>query len=446
MPAPRYKALVDEFAKNIRQGTWSSGMRLPTHRVLAQDYGIALATATKVYAELEDMGLVIGETGRGTYVRDLHVPPGYWQTHDHARSGVLDLAFTYPQLPAQADALRHALRDLATGGDMHSLIAPQPAQGRQAERRLLAQYLKQRGLNAHAADVVIVNGAQQGLALTVMALLRPGDVVAVDALTYPGFIGLAQTHRLELVPIPMTPQGPNLSALERLLRERPVKAIFTMPTLHNPMGWVMGMAARTRLVALARKHKLLIIEDGSYAFLVEDAPTPLRELAPERTVYVSGLSKPMGGGVRFGYLVTPPQHLAALDQTLRALAISNSTLITALCGRWLEDGTVLRFEAEKRAHAAERQALAHKMLEGLHVIGNPNSYFAWVMLPTNVRADQLAGRLSQHNILVATSEAFATSSVVPHAIRLSMGLADMTSLRVGLKTILQTITDMVNEA
>lgn len=435
MKLSRYKALVDEFAEKIRHGPWVAGTRLPTHRVLARQHGIALATATKVYAELEKMGLVVGETGRGTYVRDLNVPPGYGQTQQLLRQGVVDLAFNYPFTPGQADELRHMLKDLASAGDLGSLVCAQASIGREAERRLVASHLERRGIHVRAEQLVLVNGAQQGLAVTALALLRPGDVVAVDALTYPGFIALAKTHRLDLAPISMTAHGTNLSDLERLLRARPVKAIFTMPTIHNPMGWIMGEAARARLVQLARKHDTLIIEDGTYAFLVEDAPRPLREMAPERTVYVSGLSKCVGGGIRFGFVVSPPAHLTAIERTLRALTWSNSTLVTALCGRWLEDGTVKRMEIEKREDADMRQVIAGEELQGLRLIRNPASYFLWLMLPPEVRSDQLAGLLARRNILVATSEAFAAASSYPHAIRLSLGGVDLANLRQALKMV-----------
>lgn len=129
----------------------------------------------------------------------------------------------------------------------------------------------------------IVNGAQHGLAVTVLAALRPGDVVASNALTYPGFKVMAEAHRLELAPIPAAGKGLNLAALERLCISRRVRAVPAMPTLHNPLGWVMSAHRRRQLVAIARKHGLLMIEDAAYAFLAKDPPPSLAALAPETT-------------------------------------------------------------------------------------------------------------------------------------------------------------------
>ena len=246
MAAARYKVVVDAFASDIRAGRLPAGTRLPTHRQLAAREGIALVTATRVYAELETMGLVSGEQGRGTFVRDLALPPGHGIDQQPAAADTVNLNFNYPSLPGQADLLRRALRELASSGDIEALLRYRPHAGRPHDRAVVASHLRQRGLEVSADQVLIVNGAQHGLAVTLMATLRPGDVVAADALTYPGFKVLAQTLRLELAPLPLTPDGPDLDALKRLCATRPVRAVYAMPTLHNPLGWVMGASARAR--------------------------------------------------------------------------------------------------------------------------------------------------------------------------------------------------------
>ena len=109
----RYQTVVDALASDIRAGRLPAGTRLPTHRRLAASEGIAVATASRVYAELEAMGLVSGEQGRGTFVRDITLPPGHGIDQQAAAADTIDLSFNYPALPGQADLLRHALRDLA---------------------------------------------------------------------------------------------------------------------------------------------------------------------------------------------------------------------------------------------------------------------------------------------------------------------------------------------
>jgi DNA-binding transcriptional MocR family regulator len=440
MPRLCYKQLVDALAADIRAGRLPPGARLPTHRELASRKGLALVTATRVYAELEAMGLVSGETGRGTFVRETALPPNLG-TDQYATAGVIDLTFNYPSLPGQAELLRNALRRLASAGDLESLLRYQPHAGRTSERAIVARHLRSRGLTVNAEQVLIVSGAQHGLATAVMALLLPGDVVAADALTYPGFKVVAEAHRLELVPISTTDRGPALDVLERACKNRRVRAIYAMPTLHNPLGWIFDSRQREDLVAIARKHDLIIIEDAAYAFLAENPPPPLFALAPERTVFVSGLSKSVATGLRVGFIAAPAEWVPGLERTIRATTWNTPGVMTAIACRWLQDGTVSALEAQKRRDAKTRQTLAGRILSGLRCIANPSSYFLWMPLPEEARADRIAMRLKQENVSVSTAEPFATSRNIPHAIRLALGSVELETLREALKKVRRIVGD-----
>lgn len=429
MAQARYKQWVDTLAARIRDGALPPGTRLPTLRKFAAQHGLALVTASRVYAELQSMGLVSGEIGRGTFVREPTLPRDLGIDQHVAAAGVVDLNFNYPSLPGQAELLRAGLRQLAASGDLEALLRYQPHGGRPHERATVARHLAPRGLAVAPEQVVIVSGAQHGLATTVMALLQPGDVVAVDALTYPGFKVLAEAHRLELAPLPAAGQGPDLDVLERLCRRRKVRAVYAMPTLHNPLGWVMGASRRRQLVALARRHGLLLIEDAAYAFLADDPPPPLAALAPETTVHVSGISKSVATGLRVGYVAAPAAWVPRLERAIRATTWNTPGVMTAIACNWLDDGTVARLEADKRRDAAARQAIAAEVFAGLRCIRHPASYFVWLPLSEEMRADRLAGALMRERIAVSTAEPFATTAQVPHAIRLALGSVEPGNLR-----------------
>ncbi|KGS30164.1 PLP-dependent aminotransferase family protein [Burkholderia pseudomallei] len=411
MAHARYKRLVDTLAADIRSGRLPPGARLPTHRKLAAAEGLALVTATRVYAELEAMGLVSGETGRGTFVRETALPRGLGVDQHASAAGVVDLAFNYPSLPEQAELLRGARRQLASSGDLDALLRYQPHGGRWHERASVARHLARRGLSVDAQRVAIVNGAQHGLAVTAMALLRPGDVVAVDALTYPGFKVVADAQHLELAPLPASGQGPDPDALERLCRTRRVRAVYTMPTLHNPLGWVTSAHRRRRLVALA----------------------------PEATVYVSGLSKNVATGLRVGFVAAPEPWAPAIERAIRGTTWNTPGVMTAIACGWLDDGTVERLEADKRRDAAARQAIASEAFAGLRCIRRPASYFVWLPLADDARADRVAMTLMRERVAVSTAEPFATSAHAPHAIRVALGSVDPPTLRDALGKVRRAI-------
>ena len=431
----RYKAVVDRYAQAIRSGQLPAGSRLPTHRTLAAGERISLATATRVYRELEEMGLVSGETGRGTFVRDLSLPPGHGVDQQVVAADVVDLNFNYPSLPEQGDALREALRQLAMAGDSDSHLRYQPHAGRLAERDIIARHLTCQHFAPDAENVLIVNGAQHGLAVTVMGLLRPGDVVAVDALTYSGFKALAALYHLELAAIPCRPEGPDLQALQTLCQQRRVRAVYTMPTLHNPLGWVLNTGQRQALADLARQHDLLIIEDAAYARLVSHPPPPVVSYAPERTVYVTGFSKNIATGLRVGVVISPPRYRPEIERAIRATTWNTPTLISSLICAWIEDGTVARFETQKRQDARQRQQVAREVLCGLPVVSHPDSYFVWLPLGEESRADRLANALMERRISVSTAEPFCVSATIPQALRIALGSVPFDSLRPALLSV-----------
>ncbi|MBN0986236.1 aminotransferase-like domain-containing protein [Amphritea pacifica] len=439
MPRARYKQLVDRFADEIRSGQLPPGTQLPTHRQLAAEQRIALVTATRVYAELEQMGLVSGETGRGTFVRETALPPGHGIDQPPATEGMVDLNFNSPSIPGQSNLLRQALRQLSISGDLESLLHYQPHGGRRHERALLARHFEARGLNIDADQLLIVSGAQQGLAATAMSLLQPGDVVAVDALTYPGFKVLAEVQRLELLPIPVSDDGPDLQSLAQRCQQRRVKAVYSMPTLHNPLGWVMNSGQRQQLIAIARQHNLLIIEDAAYAFLAETPPPPLFTLAPERTVYISGLSKSVATGLRIGCIVAPVHYIPLLERTIRATTWNTPALMTAIAYGWIADGTVAQLESEKRRDASARQAIARTALAGLDYVAHPASYFIWLRLPEDARTDLIVMALINARISVSGAEPFAVTDNPPHAIRLALGSVDTDTLTTALQQVREII-------
>lgn len=435
----RYKSIVDSFADRIRSGEIPAGTRLPTHRALSTQEHISLATATRVYSELEAMGLVSGETGRGTFVREIALPFGHGIDQHAVATDVLDLNFNYPSLPGQGEILREALRQVAVSGDIESHLRYQPHAGRMTEREIIATYIAGAEFQPQADNVVIVNGAQHGLTITVMGLLRPGDVVAVDALTYPGFKVLAELYHLELIAIPVLADGPDLSTLEALCQKRHVRALYTMPTLHNPLGWVLSRSQRKSLAAIARTYDLLVIEDTAYGYLVRRPPPPVAIYAPERTVYITGFSKNVATGLRVGAVVCPASFRPLLERAVRATTWNTPSLMTALVCNWIEDGTVARFETLKRRDAHQRQAVLKAALGDISCITHPGSYFAWIPLPDEARADRVARVLMDSNISVSTAEPFCTSLVVPQALRIALGSIAMEDLYAALVKVREAV-------
>lgn len=436
MRVQRHATVADEIAQQIRTGALPPGTRLPTHRALAIRHGIAVATASRVYRDLTAAGLVVGEAGRGTFVRDLSGFTGPEPTRIAAGRRTADLSFNQPLSEGQDDELRQALRGLAAEGDLSSLLHQQPPGGRSRDQAAIATYLLDRGIDVAPHSVLISGGAQQGLDAVLAALTDPRAVVAVDALTYPGIKLLATARRLDLAPVRTDgTTGMDLDHLEWLCGQRPLSALYLIPTLHNPLGYTLSTSAREHIAVLATRHDFLIIEDATYAFLEPEAPAPVQTIAPERTFYVGSMSKNLASGLRIGYVVTPEAQRPALIRSLRATSWGASTIASALTTRWLTDGTVTRLEKLRREDARLRQLMARAELAGLDYRAHPSSYSGWLVLPEHARHDVVARELADRGIMVSTADAFSTTPHAPNALRLALATPAVSDLAEALRQI-----------
>lgn len=420
MKKARYIRLADMVSKAIQEGKLSPGTKLPTHRAFAEQFSVALATATRAYGELERRGMIVGEAGRGTFVRDLGLPPalGVRQT---ASDGLIDLVFNMPGDAADATMLRAGLRRLAATGDLEAMLRYQPHGGRTHERRIIAESLVPTLGLIDAECLFITSGGQHGLATIALGLFRRGDRIATDALTYPGFKSIAALQGLDLVPIEGSRGVMDPDDLERQCRARKLRAVYLMPTVHNPLGSVMDEATRLRLVEVARAHDLLLIEDAAYAFLEPDPPPSLIALAPERTVYVGSFSKSLATGLRLGYLIGPAIHTDRLLEAIRATTWNAPALISGLVSGWVKDGTLANSEETRRRDGAERQRVCRTVFDGRSILSHRNAGFAWLPLEKGVRAEPIVTRLKDHGISASGAEPFATTVAVPQALRLAFG-------------------------
>jgi DNA-binding transcriptional MocR family regulator len=438
MNKAQYIRLADELEISVHDGTLAPGTRLPTHRAFAEVSHVALATATRAYKELERRGLIVGEAGRGMFVRDPGLPLTLG-VQQMSAEGLIDLVFNMPGETADADMLRSGLRRLATAGDLEAMLRYQPHGGRPHERRIIASDL-QRSLSAVNPDnLLLTSGAQHGLAIIALGLLRRGDAIATDGLTYPGFKSVAAMQELDLVPVRDTNGVMDPDDLDRKCHSRKIRAVYLMPTVHSPLGSVMDEVTRRRIIEVAQRHDLLIIEDAAYAFLESDPPPGLFTLAPERTIHVGGYSKSLGTGLRMGYLIAPGRLLDALMQVIRATTWNVPALISALVTGWIEDGTLERSERNRRLDGAERQGSCRNALNGMPLVGHRNAGFAWLPLETGIRAEPIVSRLAEQGISISSAAPFAVSEIVPQALRLAFGGVPKDDIEKVMKTVLEAI-------
>ena len=419
MSAVRIAAALEA---RIRSGELPPGARLPTHRDLAYEHGVALNTATRAMQLLARNGLVAGEVGRGSFVRASGYADSAVLRIEAGRLGLIDLGGNVMSLPGLAERFERAARAvLRRGRDV--LADYQPHAGRVEDRAAGAAWLARGGhLPNDPARVVTCAGSQHATFVALMATTRPGDAVAVEALTWPGIKAAAAALHLELVPVSLDAEGLRPRELLRAAVHRRIAALYLTPTIQNPTSAILPLRRREGIAALARRLDFTIIEDDAYGFLAGDRePPPLAALAPERTWYARTTSKALTPGLRTAWLMVPPGEERRVADLIRATVWMAPPLGAAIASLWIADGTAELLEADKRREAATRQEMAALALPpAWRTRTHPSSMHLWLGLPKGLRAVDAVQKAAEAGVRVTAGEAFAVAGA-PNAVRLALG-------------------------
>jgi DNA-binding transcriptional MocR family regulator len=427
-----FRRIADDVAHDIAAGKLAPGARLQTQREFAYRRGIAVSTATRVYAELVRRGLVTGEVGRGTYVRAPSVIAGPALTEP--RGAAIDLELNFPILQHQAAQMVDGLTALLRSRGLDEALGPISAAATPAAREIAARFLRRRLWEPKAEAVLFTANGRQAIASCFSALAGAGDRIGVEALTYPAVVAIAAQLGISLVPLPLDDEGLRPDALREAHRAGPLKAVYLQPTLHNPLGTTMGTARRAEIAKVLEETGIVAIEDAIYSFLADDEP--LSAFAPDHTILVDSLSKRLAPGLTLGFVV-PPLHLTStIARGIRAGAWSAAGFPLHATLRLVADGTVGRMVDAKRSDARERQEIALKALAGLETKADPRSYHLWLKLPEGWRAETYAAAAAREGIAITPASAFAvTPGHAPNAVRLALGPPNREDLTRALETL-----------
>jgi DNA-binding transcriptional MocR family regulator len=430
-----YRRIADRIADDITAGRLKPGQRLPPQRKFARRHGIAASTAERAYGELVRRGLVVGEVGRGTFVRAAGTGPVGRALTEAATAAPVNMELNYPSAPGQSELLAPALAPMLRPDVLAEALRPAAATGTAPARTAAAALLAAPGWRPDPDRLLFTGNARQAIAAALASLVRPGGRVGVETLTYPLVKEIAARLGITLVPLATDEGGLRPEAVAAAHRGAPLSALYVQPTLHNPTSVTTGEARRRQLADVVVDLGLPVVEDRIWSFLADPVP-PLAAHAPRLTHVVDGLSKRVAPGLTVGFLVVPPHRVEAVAAAVRSGGWSAGRFALEAGVRWIGDGTVARLVAAKRQDAARRQELVAEQLRGFRVRSDPGAYFAWWELPTPWRADTFTAAAAAHGIAVTPGPAFAVDpGRTPDAVRLGLASAALPDLRRALGTL-----------
>ncbi len=415
---PKYLRIVDAMAEAIADGRLPAGTKLPPHRDLAYRLKVSPNTTSRAYAEAIKRALLRGEVGRGTFVRS-PIDPDIGEPESLRRpvGGPIDLSRNLPMAGLAERSIRRVMLDIANDTHLATLLDYQTEADLARHREAGLRWLKGCGIDADMTCVVPVIGGQHGILCALMALLRPGDLLLTEALTYTPVLAMAERLDLKTGAVAMDGAGVLPEAFEAWCKTANPRAFYLTPTLQAPTAVTLSATRRQDIAMIARRHDVLIIEDDVFGPLERDKPSPIARGAPEHTLYVTSLSKAVAPGLRVGFVKAPPKIAAALHHAVNLSVWMTPPTTLEIATRLILDGTAQGLAIRQRAFASRRQGLvADTFGPTARMVGN--GHHVWLSLPEGWRADVFVSECARRGVLVTEGRRFAHAARdAPEAIR-----------------------------
>lgn len=433
---PRYRSLMGAIERAIEDGKLRPGDRLPTHRELAYQLGLSVQTVSRAYTRLVEAGHIVGEVGRGSFVRNPASESALPFPAKRAGDETIDLALLKPVVEdIHRRTLQKALREIASDlpNDILSSFRASTIAGRHADA--VNDWLFQRGVPCEDMAVIATNGNTAAMTVALMSVAHSGDLIVTEAMGHHTLPTLCRSLGLRLHGLAMDAEGILPEALDAICRAGPVKAVYIVPD-SGPLSCSMGEERRREIVRLARLHDISIIENDACGALQDNGVPPFATLAPERCYHFTSLTKCLVPGLRVGFLVVP---LSAASTVRERHMITNwmvTPLMHEIATRWIEDGTAKTLCDWQRAALSERAGIARDILDASDLRISAAHLQAWLPCPDIGSEARLVERSREAGILVAPGSTFSIGPLVSMpGVRITLGVRDTQALAKALRTI-----------
>ncbi|CDZ56787.1 Transcriptional regulator, GntR family with aminotransferase domain [Neorhizobium galegae bv. orientalis] len=424
----RIGAVMAEIRSRIAGRGLVPGARLPSVRAFAKAMHVSASTVVEAYERLAAEGLIRSRPGSGFYVSsplaplslseigpklDRAVDP-FWVSRQALEDGDL-LKPGCGWLPSSwmpEAAIRRALRSLSRTEDRVLCDYGTPL-GSPQLRQLLSRRMSEHGIPAAPDQIILTESGTQAIDLLCRFLIEPGDAVLVDDPCYFNFHALLRAHRAKVVGVPMTPAGPDIEAFGQAIEEHKPRLYITNSAIHNPTGATLSPVVAHRLLKLADRAGLTVIEDDIFADLEhEPAPRLAAFDGLDRVVHIGSFSKTLSASVRCGFIAARREWIEGLVDLKIATSFAAGRLSSELVLLLLTDGSYRKHLEELRVRLSRAMEATTGRLATLGITPwlQPRAgLFLWCRLPNGIEAADVARACLADNIVLAPGNAFSLS-------------------------------------
>ncbi|MEE4451623.1 PLP-dependent aminotransferase family protein [Novosphingobium resinovorum] len=464
---PVYMQIIQAVIRDIESGRLTSGSYLPSSRELAASLGVNRKTVVLAYEDLIAQGWLSSAGTRGTMVSTALPDPGLPASRDVAEPDAPAQAeYRFAAAPASPlalpegpglkldegapdgrlfpiELLSRAYRAAAQRLTRRNGLQYRDPRGAPALRESVAEMLKsQRGLPVTADNICITRGSQNSIFLAASLLIRPGDAVIVEELTYEPAVAAFAARGAKIVPVGLDGDGICLDDVEAACRRNRVAAVFVTPHHQFPTTVALRPERRLRLLDLARQFGFAVIEDDyDHEFHFASQPLlPMAAYAPGRVIYAGSLSKLLLPALRVGYIAAPVEVIEALAHVVSLVDGMGNTLTENAAAELIDSGELSRHARKVRQVYAQRREAFAEALDatlGDHVSYEmpPGGLAFWLRFASEQTLDRIEAGAAGAGLRFASSRSFMTRPGAARGLRIGFASLDEQEARRALQAL-----------
>lgn len=467
--SPLYMRLTERVRKSIVTGELVPNEKLPADRELAKLLNVDRSTIARAYNQLEKEGLVYSHVGRGTFVSQVAgvAPKGsllegvrydelpvkgqlgpsrlvwsdkFSRSSDYVSNLVNRQRQSTP--PAQCISFsagspsdeffpqsdfREIVQSLLDSASAHEMLGYSQPEGHPALLREVQSYLSRQGIKADLSEILILSGSQQGIDLVARTLLDTDDVVLIEDPSYFWALCNFSATGARTVPVSMDEYGLRLDSFENVASRVDAKLLYTIPTFQNPTGATLPESRRRKLLELAARFQVPILEDNFVGDLTYTAEPilPLKSIDEHGCVIYQGtFSKALCPGLRLGWLVAPRAVMPRLQLAKRTCDLSTNSMAQIILAEYLRRGYYEQHLTEVRAEYIKRLdtmcgAIDKYAASYISYSRPAGGMFLWCKLPPGYSSRELLSFAEREGVTYSPGDVYYVAGGHPETLRLT---------------------------
>jgi len=437
----KYTKIVEAIKLQLAQGSLRAGSKLPSVRQVSTQFNCSKNTVLKAYAILEQEHIIYAVPKSGYYVvTDFKVAK-----EDNA---IIDFLSAGPDKNVMPYLEFQHCMNQAIDAYKEELFTYADQQGLYPLRLQLVKYLQDLQVFTQPEHVVIVSGSQQALNLLVSMPFPNGkNNILIEQPTYFGMIESLQLHQATTFGIELTMDGIDLERLEYIFRNNDIKFFYIIPRFHNPLGHCYTNSEKKKIVALAEKYDVYIVEDDFLGDLDQDTKAdPLfSHDHGGRVLYIKSFSKVFLPGLRIAAIVMPPLMINDFLRYKFSADFNSSALSQGALEIYLKSGMFhSHLQRIKEVYHRKMQVLQNACTSllpiNIHFTKPTTGFYLTIRLPDKIPAKQVVSMLDAQQIYVDNaSRMFLPAYKQDNLLRLSISQVDESKIRQGIVQLAECI-------